>query len=503
MKSKLSKLTVAALMVFTIKVQAQLIAPATLGAPVFYSGFNLWTGTPTQPNGWMQAPTTTMPASGVVPTSNVTSTTASPLIEEGTMSCNLQNTSTTYSYMATGATYNVTMGMGYEISYYARGKGTISGGIATTATNTAPGGEPVSGKTWHQYKQSVVAPSTGLAAFFLKVKSTGVYSSGGVSVTGIDVDSFNVRPYTPVPMTNLYSLQYTTLANGNSQYFGQSVGMTGGIVTAITVGSTGANGYYVQTSGSHAWAGMQVFDFTNVPLVHIGDSITFGGSIDEFYSMTQMGNITNFVNVSAGSGVHYTISETPFTTQTMSQEMNEALLANIQGATISTYTATYGQAAITDASGIPGLVDLKDGFYPPNGTATSGSTGNSGYTPITGTTSYCFEGVIYQSFGYNIMPRDSADVHKNCTVLGIANHNNTLHASIYPNPVNNQLTVKLPETANKISVSFVDVLGKEVMTLNNLSGSEVLVNDINLPAGVYVIKVVADGNTNFSKIIKQ
>lgn len=507
MKSKLLKLTVAALMVFTIKVQAQAptYSPAVLGAAIINDGFESWAGTPTQPTFWMQPPTTTMPASAVVPTSAATSTTASPLIQSGTMSCNLQNTTTTYSYIATAATFPVTAGMAYQISYYARGKGTISSGIATGTVNTAPGGEPVSGKTWHHYIQSVVAPTTGNAAFFLKVKSTGVYSSGGVSVTGIDVDSFVVNPYTPRPMVDLYSLQYTTLSNGNSPFFGQYVGMTGGIVTAVTVGSTGANGYYVQTTGSHVWAGMQVFDFTNVALVNVGDSITFGGTVDEFYGMTQMGNITNFVNVSAASGNHYNIMETPLTMQTMAVESEEAILANIQNASYATatsYSANYGQATMTDGSGVSGLVDLKDGFYAPNGSATAGSSGNGGYAPSVGV-NYCFEGIIYYSFGFNIMPRDSQDVHKNCTVLGISNHTNNLNASIYPNPVNNQLTVKLPMVANKVSVSFTDVLGKEVITMNNLSGSEVSVNDINLPAGVYVVKVVADGNTQITKIIKQ
>src|SRR5665213_2450701 len=160
MKSKLLNLTVAALMVFTIKTQAQTpaYAPAPLGAPTLFEGFESWTGG--APTNWMQAPTTTLPAGAV--TQAVTST-ATPA-EEGTMACNIQNTSTTYSYMATGATYSITAGMGYQITYYARGKGTISVGVATGTVNTAPGGESVSGKGWHQYQQTVIARASSTTA---------------------------------------------------------------------------------------------------------------------------------------------------------------------------------------------------------------------------------------------------------------------------------------------------------------------------------------------------
>lgn len=503
MKSKLLKLTVAALMVFTIKVQAQAptYTPATLGAPVFYDGFESWAGTPSLPTNWMKPPTTTIPSGSVTPAVTSTATPA----EEGTMACNLRNTATTYSYMATAASYSVTQNMGYEISYYARGKGTISVGVATGTVNTAPGGEPVSGKTWHHYKQSVIAPATSsTAAFFIKVKGTGTYTSGGVSIQGVDVDSFCVRPYTVTPFVDLYSLQYTTLTNGNSPFYGQAIGLTGGIVTAVTVGSTGVNGYYVQTSKATNWAAMSVYDFNNAPLVHVGDSVLFNGNVDEFFNMTQVSGVTTFTNVSSISGMQYPIHSLALTTSSINDEQYEAMLVNIQGATVNTYTTGYGQATITDGSGVSCLADLKDGFYAPNGTATAGSTGLPGYVPVTGQT-YCFIGNVYYSFGFNIEPRDSADVHVGtcAATWGIQKNNNTLHASVYPNPANNQLTIELANEATKINVSLMDVLGKEVYTLNNQSGNKVSLNDINVPAGVYMVKIVADGNTQITKIIKQ
>ncbi|MHB8400807.1 MAG: T9SS type A sorting domain-containing protein [Bacteroidia bacterium] len=499
MKSKLLKLTVAAFMVLTIKTQAQTVTPpATLGTSIFFDGFETWAGTPTQPTVWMQAPATTLPASAVIQSVTTPTNLAA---EQGTYACNLQNTTTTYSIMATAATYSVTAGMAYQVSYYVRGKGTISAGISISGTATAPGGESVNGKTWHHVLQSITATASATnTAFFLKVKSTGVYSSGGTSITGIDVDSFNVRPYTPVASVNLYSLQVCTGTNTIAPFWGQSVGTTGGIVTGITVGSGSPpqTGYFLQTTGATQWAAMQVYDYVSGPLVHVGDSVTFGGFVDNWFGQTQMSGLTNFAIVSSG----HTINPMLLTTQSINSRMYQSFLIELQGAVVNTYPGSYSPVAtITDASGVSAVADLKDGFYPPNGTATSGTTGNAGYVPTVGL-SYCFVGNVVLNFNYSIMPRDSGDVYKNCTVLGIEKYN-SLNASTYPNPINNQLTIKLPVVANQVSVSFTDVLGKEVMTLNNLSGSEIAISDINVAAGVYIVKIMADGKTQMVKVIKQ
>ncbi len=507
MKSKLLKLTVSALMVFTVGTKAQTL-PATLGASVFFDGFNTWTtGATPVPSLWMQSPVTTLPTStvNINQTSTTTSGNATPLAEEGAFSCNLQNTSTTYSIMATDTIYSVTAGMSYQISYYVRGKGTISAGISIGGTNTAPGGEPVNGKTWHHVLQSVTATATATnTAFFLKIKSTGVYSSGGTVVNGIDVDSFNVRPYTMVPSADLYSLQQSN-ASGVSNFWGQNVGVTGGIVTRITNGSGGLNGYFIQTTGATSWAAMQVYDYTTAALVQIGDSVTFGGFVDNYFGQTQMSGITNFIDVSSG----HVINPMLLTTQTINSRMYQSFLIELQGVSVISYSANYGQATIQDASGVAAVADFKDGFYPPYGTATSGSSGNPGYEPAGApsgpyTATYCLVGNSYLNFGYNILPACSTDVSTGaCTFLAIKKYNDALHATVYPNPANNQLTIELPTEAAKVSVSFTDVLGKEVYTVNNLSGSIVSLNDISLPTGVYMVRITADGVSQLTKIIKQ
>ena len=508
MKSKLLKLTVAAFVAMSTFMYAQ--SPATLGTAIIVEGFENWSGaSPNVPTNWEIAPANSIPSAQVAQV--VTTNTAIP-VQSGIYSCKLVNSVASYSVgcFATNPT-TVTAGMGYQVSYYARGKGTINceitdGSAATSTVNYATtNGQTVSGKAWHHYFQTVTAPTTtNNAQFCLRVKSTTTYTSGTISITGIDVDSFVVRPYTITPNASLYALEYTTAGNGNSPFFGQSVAQTGGIVTAKILSSGGGySGYYVQTSGSNAWAAALAYDPNNTP--NVGDSITFGCSVDEYFNMTELVSITNFSVVSSG----HTIASTSLTASSdISNEMYEGVLVNIQNATVQTYSANYGQGTIATNAGVdaPCTFDFKAGFYAPNGTATAGSAGQPGYVPLAPYPSaipMCVTGnVNYEFSAYNIVPRDSADIKLNCLVLGIEKHN-SLNANVYPNPMANELNIQLPYAATKVSVSITDIMGREMIAPVTTSGTNVNVNNVNLNAGTYFVKITADGKTQITKVVKQ
>ena len=232
MKSKLLKLTVAAFVAMTTWMHAQ--SPATLGTAIVTETFENWTGS--VPNNWEIGPANTIAPANVQQVTN--SSTVTP-VQSGNYSCKLINTAASYTpgiiagttVAVSSPTLNPSAPTAYQVSYYARGKGTITcevtdGSAATTSANYgAANGQSVSGKGWHHYFQTIIAPTTtNNAQFCLKVKSTSTYTAaGGISITGIDVDSFVVRPYTPVANASLYDLEYTTAANGNSPFFGQSV----------------------------------------------------------------------------------------------------------------------------------------------------------------------------------------------------------------------------------------------------------------------------------------
>ncbi len=475
-----------------VNLQAQ--TPATLGPAIVVEGFDVWTGT--TPNNWMIAPATNISPANV--TKAITTNTLYPVY--GAAACNLVNTTALFSTaVMAGNPVAVTAGMGYQVSYYARGKGNITVGVTNGGSVTAAiaTGQTVDSKLWHHFYQTVIAPTTtNNAQFALEVKNTGTYTNG-FTITGIDVDSFKVQPYTPIASASLYALQYTTLANGNSPFYAQYVSQIGGIVTDVMPNSSGSyNYYYIQTSGSNKWAASIVFDPIHAPNVAIGDSLTFRCAIDEYFGMTELVQVNNFVKVSSGNPIPTPVT---LTTQTVNQEMYESLLVNVQAATVQTYNVGYGQGSAMDISGGSATIDFESGFYPPNGTA-NGSTSNPGYQPTISNV-YCITGNVYYEFNaFNIVPRDSADITTNCTA-GIDKYN-SLKANVYPNPMTNSLTIQLPFIAQKVNVTLIDILGNEVFSYTT-SDSRVNLNNINLPAGVYTVKIVADGKTQIVKVIHQ
>ena len=192
--------------------------------------------------------------------------------------------------------------------------------------------------------------------------------------------------------------------------------------------------------------------------------------------------------------------------------MYESELVEVKGAIVTTFTYTgsqkYYQGNILDSvsaaqSGLGATIDTKTGFYP-NAPYVPVTTASFTNTPLV---EYCITGNVNYEFSvFNIVPRDSADIMMNCkanSTSGIEKYSNNVNAHLYPNPVAGELTIVLPFVATKANVSFTDILGKEVMTNNNLSGSALSISDINLPAGVYMVKIVADGKTQIAKIVKQ
>src|SRR6185437_16192713 len=131
----------------------------------------------------------------------------------------------------------------------------------------------------------------------------------------------------------------------------------------ILSSSGGYSGYYVQTSGSNAWAAGLVFDQNNTP--NVGDSITFGCSVDEYFNMTELVTVTNFSVISSG----HSIASTSLTVSSdIANEMYEGVLVNVQNATVQTYSTNYGQGTISTNAGAdaPCTFDFKAGFYAPN-----------------------------------------------------------------------------------------------------------------------------------------
>jgi len=397
----------------------------------------------------------------------------------GLYSAKLVNTSTSHKRFSTQVV-PIVQGKAYMISYSARGRGSIRAGLFSDASNAGAGYmyanyQSVNSATWFRFKQSLIADTTNstTSQFLLSVRST-------VAANGhLDVDSVTIQEYTPSIGVSLYNIEYTTSGSGKSPYFGQAVIDFGGIATA-----TYGTGYYLQTTGTNAWAGILVYDPTNSVSVAIGDSIKITAIIDEYYYMTEATNVTSFQKVSSGNAVP--APAILATTNDINQEMYEGILVQSTAPYVNaSWSSTFQNWLIDDGTGSATIDDQIYSSFPV-------SAPPAGTYQVTGPVNYAFS-------AYSIEPRTAADV---VFVSGIEQYTNTLNAEVYPNPVSNELNIKLPFVAAKANVSIVDVLGNEVVSVNT-AGNEISLKEINLTAGIYFVKVIADNKVSLTKIVKQ
>jgi hypothetical protein len=477
---KKTLLTVAMALGITFAAKAQV---------VFATSFENWTTTsPIVPTDMMG------PKTNLSPDSVIQSTTA----YAGSFSVQLdRNIDSMKRFSVLTTTIAITQGMAYEISYYAKGKGELEVGLFSgKMTNGyygyvyAPNKTISSNSSWTRYSQSIIADTnnTTTANFFLGVRY--VNSTDHLLVDSMSITAYSVSP-TPVSLRNI---QYTTLASGASPYYGKIVSCAGGIVTAVYNGSGGTqDGYYIQNTGNGntVWAGAQVYDYNNI--VSMGDSVSFTCLVDEYFGNTELqpAQISNWTKHSSGHAL-------PIPHVLMTDSLNETASYDIgagekyQGILVTTYTlstcntftASYGQGTINDGSGAT-QVDKQIFAY-------SYQVGQK----------YKVTGVVATNYGLNIEPRFIADIDS-VSAAGIEQVDNNLHANVYPNPIANELTIQLPFNAENINVSIVDILGREVVIANPTSGSQVSLQNINLPTGVYMVKIVADNKQQLIKITKQ
>lgn len=83
----------------------------------------------------------------------------------------------------------------------------------------------------------------------------------------------------------------------------------------------------------------------------------------------------------------------------------------------------------------------------------------------------------------------------NCTSTGIKENNKTLNNyTIYPNPAKN--TLHISSKGELISeITIYNIAGQNVLNVNQLSNQSYTISDINLPQGMYIVKV---SNTDFN-----
>ncbi len=173
---------------------------------------------------------------------------------------------------------------------------------AVLAYNSGGGSVDISMSTTgsdNQYTAVIPAQSTGTTVTF----SITAVDNASNSTTSAELSYLVIS--TGGQITAIHDIQYTTDSSGDSPLDGQTVNISG-IVTAEFWGSSNNRYFYVQDAEGpwngivcFEYGGWDTFDFTSsAGIVHSvaeGDSVTVTGTVDEYYNLTEIVDVTEVI----------------------------------------------------------------------------------------------------------------------------------------------------------------------------------------------------------------
>lgn len=121
-------------------------------------------------------------------------------------------------------------------------------------------------------------------------------------------------------------------------------------------------------------------------------------------------------------------------------------------------------------------------------------------------TSYELNGITYDSSGtyyqnlYSAVGCDSLLIlNLTITTTGVASNSGASQISIYPNPINDRLNIKVPSNMKNYQVALYNVTGKLVFEGVNTTS----INTTSFAKGVYYIKLQSGDQWSINKVIKE
>ena len=100
------------------------------------------------------------------------------------------------------------------------------------------------------------------------------------------------------------------------------------------------------------------------------------------------------------------------------------------------------------------------------------------------------------------MPADTDPSLANCTTLSVDDFNALNDFMIYPNPANNILYIKTNKNFGKVTLSLIDINGRQVLSKNVNLLDEVELNISALQSGIYILNIKGENINSNNKIIK-
>ncbi|TSA49330.1 MAG: T9SS C-terminal target domain-containing protein [Sphingobacteriales bacterium] len=116
---------------------------------------------------------------------------------------------------------------------------------------------------------------------------------------------------------------------------------------------------------------------------------------------------------------------------------------------------------------------------------------------------YIYGELTYAFSNWKLLPRNRDDIAGfHVITIGIEEANsNNMDWKIYPNPVNNELTIQYSGNSKNLIIELVDAAGKKVIEQKGTFPNSVL-NVQSLSSGTYILQLNDGTNTLHSKIVK-
>ncbi len=166
------------------------------------------------------------------------------------------------------------------------------------------------------------------------------------------------------------------------------------------------------------------------------------------------------------------------------------------------FVITTGGTATITLSTLPADYDLR--LYSSDGTTQLAISQNGGTTSETISGTFAAGTYFVQVYGYN-----NANNATSCYTLRVATGTASREAElitrpteVFPNPVTSVLTVKLGDIKGNADIGLFDMYGRRVLQATTGKSVTTLPME-SLPAGVYVLKIVADGKEESFKVIRK
>lgn len=126
---------------------------------------------------------------------------------------------------------------------------------------------------------------------------------------------------------------------------------------------------------------------------------------------------------------------------------------------------------------------------------------NNNFASITGATSQVFQATANGSYAVQVTKNGCTDTSAcyNVANIGFSELQLEKGLRVFPNPAHDRVTIDLGQQVKSVDVNLVDLTGKLIRSVSQ-KNTKTIDLQLNLPAGLYFVKVIADGKTVLKKL---